>query len=112
MSNSPKLQPANARALGNYVRKTLKALNLPWKVKCKTVSFSGFGHGSAPFAEIETDRRLTVAEMTQLAQTLRDLRELPEDQGGGAGIIQLNGAAYACGGAIHHHDHPPVCNPS
>ncbi len=96
------IPPASARALGAAVRKTLKAMGLPWKVKSETVSFSGFGYGSAPFAKISTERLLTYIECSKLADTLRELRS----NGTGKGIIQLEGRDYAFGGAIHAKDDP------
>jgi hypothetical protein len=94
---------ASARTLGSAVRKTLKELGLDWKVKCSTVSFSGFGYGSMPFAEIETTRLLTYIECSTLADTLRRLRADPK---GGKGIIKMNGRDYAFGGSIGHNDYP------
>lgn len=96
-------QPANARTLGTAVRKTLKALGLDWKVKCQTVSFSGFGYGAAPFAEIATERLLTYVECSALADALRVLRA---DPNGGKGIVQMSGKDYAFGGSIGHNDYP------
>jgi hypothetical protein len=107
MTAAPKLPPANARTLGALVRKTLNGMDIPWKVRCRSVSFAGLGYGSAPFAEIETERALTVEEKAKLAETLRELRALPTDQGGGAGIIQMNGTSYPFGGAIHYHEYLP-----
>lgn len=95
--------PASARALGAAVRKTLKKLGLDWKVKSSTVSFSGFGYGSVPFAEIQTARRLTYIESSALADALRELRDAPN---GGKGIIQLAGKDYAFGGTIGYRDYP------
>lgn len=97
-----KPKPATARALGAAVRKTLKAMGLPWPVKCETVSFAGFGYGEAPFAKISTERLLTYIECSRLADTLRELRA----NGTGTGIIQLEGRDYAFGGAIHAKDYP------
>ena len=99
-------QPANARTLGTAVRKTLKALGLDWKVKCQTVSFSGFGYGAAPFAEIDTERRLTGTEKKSLAACLRELRARSAEEGGGTGIIRMSGNDYAFGGTIGYKDHP------
>lgn len=98
-------QPADARTLGTAVRKTLKALGLDWKVKCQTVSFSGFGYGAAPFAEIATERLMTDPEKKALADCLREVRERPYDEGGGKGIIQMSGNDYAFGGSIGYKDH-------
>ena len=101
-------QPANARTLGSAVRKTLKALGLDWKVKCQTVSFSGFGYGAAPFAEVATERLLTDAEKKSLADCLRELRARPSTEGGGKGIIQMSGKDYAFGGSIGYKDYLEV----
>lgn len=106
MTAAPKLPPANARTMGALVRKTLKGMSIPWKVRCQSVSFAGLGYGSAPFAEIETERALTAEERVKLAEALRELRALSAEQGGGAGIIQLRGIAYPFGGSIHHHEPP------
>lgn len=105
MKTTP-VQPANARVLGNAVRKTLKTLGLEWRVKAATTSFAGFGYGSCPFASIETTRLLTREESGALARTLREVRALPPGDGGGKGIIQLCGANYAMGGSIGYMDHP------
>lgn len=95
--------PADARTLGAAVRKTLKKLGLDWKVRSSTVSFSGFGYGSMPFAEIQTTRLLTYIESSALADTLRELRAASN---GGKGIIRLAGKDYAFGGAIGYRDYP------
>jgi hypothetical protein len=97
------VNPASARALGAAVRGVLKKLGIPWKVSCSTTSFSGFGYGSCPFAKIKTERALTYIECSALADAVRALRADPD---GGKGIIQLEGSAYAFGGAIGYKDYP------
>lgn len=97
------VRPADARVFGAAVRKTLKALGLNWKVQCKTVSFSGFGYGASPFADIQTDRKLTYIECSALADAVRALRA---DPAGGKGIIELKGPDYAFGGSIGYKDYP------
>lgn len=106
MKTIEEIQPANARTFGSVVRKTLKELGLDWKVKCKTVSFAGFGYGSTPFAEIQTARLMTYLECSRLADAVRALRSTPPAQGGGKGIISLAGKDYAFGGAIGRKDYP------
>ena len=85
------------------MRKALKGLGLDFKVKASTVSFSGLGYGSMPFAEVETARLLDYVQCSTLADALRKLRV---DPAGGKGIVRLNGRAYAFGGAIGYMDYP------
>lgn len=103
MTPEQQIRPATARKFGAAVRRILKELGLNWKVQCKTVSFHGFGYGASPFADIQTDRRLTYIECSALADTVRALRADPE---GGRGIIELKGPDYAFGGAIGYKDYP------
>lgn len=94
---------ASAATFGAAIRKALKSLGLDWKVKCKTVSFGGFGHGDMPFADVQTERRLTYVECSVLADSVREVRNR---EGGGKGVVNLCGRDYAFGGYIGHKDYP------
>ncbi len=98
----PELPYATSRELGAVVRSTLQAMGLPWKVRCKTVSFAGLGYGSGVFAKIQAERLLTYIECGRLADALREMVA----DGVGKGIIELEGPDYSFGGNIHSKDYP------
>ncbi len=66
--------PISGSVLGAAVRRALKAMGLPWKVKCETIAVAGHGFGSETFANICADRELTYIECSKLADVLRGLR--------------------------------------
>lgn len=96
------LPAADARALGNAVRKTLKQLGLPWKVKASTASFGSLGYGDCAYADVQVDRRVTPEERHALAKILRDVRLEAYSDGGGSAIVRLVGAPYPFGGTVNY----------
>lgn len=99
------IHTASAQLFGREIRKTLKQLGLDWKVKCKTVSFGGFGYGDCPFATIACPRKVTDEEGKAIANTVRRVRAMPRSEAGGRGIVSLDGPNYPFGGTINHKDY-------
>ena len=102
MIDDSAIPPAPTRVFGKAIRGVLSALQLPWRVRCSTVSFSGLGYGASQFARVETERKLTYFECSKLADKVRELRK----NGVGRGIVELRGPDYAMGGYIGHKDYP------
>lgn len=65
-------------------------LDMPCKVRARTVSFAGFGFGSAGFVHVECDSPLPPHAIADLEKLDREIKE----QGKSRIIISLEGQAY------------------
>lgn len=65
-------------------------LDFPCKVRGRTVSFAGFGYGSAGFIHIECDVPLPPHAITNL----EDFSQQIKAEGGSTVILSLEGPAY------------------
>jgi hypothetical protein len=81
------------RQASNQIRKSLNPY--PCKVKARTVSFEGFGFGSAGFIEIECDEQLP----TQALKVLEGIKPNLQSQENKF-IVSLKGKAYPFGQKI------------
>jgi hypothetical protein len=81
------------RQASNQIRKTLTPY--PCKVKARTVSFEGFGFGSAGFIEIECNSQLP-PQALELLERIKPSLESQENKF----IISLRGTAYPFGQKI------------